>query len=128
MLAARIKARLTQRELEVKLEYTSNMVSSYERGKQEPRLSTLVAFSVVLGCDVRDLVPASTSEADDPEIHGLDIPDAPPQYAAVETEEAPKPPVPPLPPAAKKTDRVDALTDRSGTMPWQEEGGDPTAW
>lgn len=133
MLAARIRARLSQRELEDKLGYKSSMVSGYETGKREPRLVTLLTFANVFGCDVRDLIPSSTSEADDP-VSGVDLPkEPPPQYPEVREEEAmvaPRPPQPPPPVAAapiKKTERVDALEDRSGAMPWNENP-DPAAW
>ena len=53
---ARIKAGVTQAELAERLGISPQAVSQYERGKKNPRLSTIQKFADALGIDVSDLL------------------------------------------------------------------------
>ena len=53
---ARIKAGMTQAELAERLGISPQAVSQYERGKKNPRLSTIQKFADALGIDVSDLL------------------------------------------------------------------------
>ena len=89
----RVMAGLTQRKLEARMGLTTSVVSIYETHTRTPRLGTLLAFAKGLGVDIRDLVPSSLNEDDDPKLPRhylrlLDTDDSPSEPALPEFDGA----------------------------------------
>ena len=62
----RTMARLSQRALEARIGSGASFLTIYETCKRMPQLGTLLAIANGIGCDVRDLIPSSLSDKDDP--------------------------------------------------------------
>lgn len=56
LAALRKRANLTQEQMAEKLHVTRQAVSNWETGKCQPDVETLTALSVVLGCDMTELI------------------------------------------------------------------------
>jgi len=55
----RKKAKLTQRDIYVRVGIPQNTISDYERGNRNPTLLQLLRLSEALGCEVWELLPYS---------------------------------------------------------------------
>lgn len=58
ILLARKKAHLSQEEVAEALGVTTDTVGRWERGRVEPKLSTLARIAFALDCHFRDLLPS----------------------------------------------------------------------
>lgn len=54
--------KLTQRSVEEAAGWKSNVLSCYENGHDEPRLSTLLSIAAAMDVDVRELIPSSEED------------------------------------------------------------------